>query len=370
MSKQKSGKKNQIFQFLFLGTMVVFGGVGGYFLGVYAGQTRKSGFDFFVMLVLMYAAFFLQLILHEGGHLVFGLMSGYGFSSFRVGSFMLLKDQKGFHWKRLKLSGTGGQCLMTCPEPKNGMIPVILYNLGGALINVITGLLFLALWKFLSVPGMLHDFFLFMAIAGLFYGAVNGIPLHTGSVDNDGMNAINLTRSRESNRAFQIQLRINGAVASGIRPDEMPDEWFEIPSAESMKNPMVAAVGYMAAARMLGPDRLSEAKNLEDRILSEAEGLVGIQRGLLICDRIYTELLTDQDPKVLNSLLTKQQLQFMKQMKNYPSVLRTRYTLALLKDRDSAAAEKIKKQFDKMARTYPYEVDITTERELMTLAEK
>ena len=37
--------------------------------------------------VFLAASFFLQIVLHEGGHLAAGLLSGYEFSSFRVLSF-------------------------------------------------------------------------------------------------------------------------------------------------------------------------------------------------------------------------------------------------------------------------------------------
>ena len=42
---------------------------------------------FGLMLAGMYLIMYLQIILHEGGHLIFGLLSGYGFSSFRVHIF-------------------------------------------------------------------------------------------------------------------------------------------------------------------------------------------------------------------------------------------------------------------------------------------
>ena len=61
---------------------------------------------------------------------------------------------------------------------------------------------------------------------------------------------------------------------------------------------------------------------------------------------------------------------FMKQMKNFPSVLRTEYIYALLYREDAALAEKYKAKFEKVAKTYPYQTDIQSERALMELAEK
>ena len=44
------------------------------------------------LLAAMYIAIFFHLILHEMGHLVFGKLSGYTFGSFRIFSFMWIKE--------------------------------------------------------------------------------------------------------------------------------------------------------------------------------------------------------------------------------------------------------------------------------------
>ena len=57
-------------------------------------------------------------------------------------------------------------------------------------------------------------------------------------------------------------------------------------------------------------------------------------------------------------------------MKTFPSVLRTEYAYALLGEKDIDKAQKIKDQFEKCAKTYPYPSDIDSERELMEIAEE
>ena len=59
----------------------------------------------------------------------------------------------------------------------------------------------------------------------------------------------------------------------------------------------------------------------------------------------------------------------MKSMKKFPSVLRTWYAYALLAERDGEKARKIKDQFEKCAKSYPYPSDIASERELMERVE-
>ena len=81
-------------------------------------------------LLLLALAYLLQVIIHEAGHLVFGLISGYEFVSFRIGSFMLAKGNNGkLSLKRYFLAGTAGQCLLAPPDfEEDGYLPVGLYN--------------------------------------------------------------------------------------------------------------------------------------------------------------------------------------------------------------------------------------------------
>lgn len=89
-------------------------------------------------LACLILSFWLQAILHEGGHLVCGLLSGYRFLSFRVGSFTLLRQNGRLVLRRFYLPGTGGQCLL---EPPDGdEVPFRLYNLGGGLANLLSAL--------------------------------------------------------------------------------------------------------------------------------------------------------------------------------------------------------------------------------------
>lgn len=79
----------------------------------------------------MYLAIILQIIIHEAGHLIGGILTGYKFSSFRIFNFMFIKENDKLKLKKLSLAGTGGQCLMSPPEFIEGKVPYILYNLGG-----------------------------------------------------------------------------------------------------------------------------------------------------------------------------------------------------------------------------------------------
>ena len=85
----------------------------------------------------VFVGVFLQLIIHEAGHLVCGLISGYRFVSFRVLSYTLLKEDNKFKVKEFSLSGTAGQCLLSPPDKPVEEVPIILYELGGILFNLL-----------------------------------------------------------------------------------------------------------------------------------------------------------------------------------------------------------------------------------------
>lgn len=169
----------------------------------------------------MYVALFFHMIVHEAGHLVFGLLTGYEFSSFRVASFMWLKENGKLKLKRRSIAGTGGQCLMTPPDMKDGKIPLVLYNLGGSFINITLGTLFLAGYLLCSDIPFLSPLLLIFAIVGFMSAMMNGIPMRMGTVDNDGYNAFALSRNKEAVEAFWVQLKVNEQCSKGVRLKDM-----------------------------------------------------------------------------------------------------------------------------------------------------
>ena len=112
------------------------------------GEMSERGMLFFMaywfgaMLVCV-AAVFLQIIFHEAGHLVFGLLSGFRMVSFRVANIILVRHDEGWQFGRFSIAGTGGQCLM---EPKIDdvkdahQMPYAWYLAGGVIANVVVAI--------------------------------------------------------------------------------------------------------------------------------------------------------------------------------------------------------------------------------------
>lgn len=376
MENKKQKKKSSIGKVIALFFGVAIGFACGFILAKFSegfsggtGSLSEELLTFALWMFGFYLAFLLQTIIHEAGHLVFGLMSGYNFSSFRILSFMCVKDNDKLSFRRLKIAGTGGQCLMSPPELSNGTIPVFLFNMGGALMNLFTSAVAVLLFFILRDVKLISGFLVIFAVVGVGTALLNGIPMRMDAINNDGYNAFSLRRDKNAVRAFWIQLTVNAEGAKGMRLKDMPEEWFAVPSDDLMKNSMLATVGVFACNRTMDMHKFEEAKTQIEHILEIESGIVGIHRNLLLCDLIYIELITENRKEVIDSLMTKELKQFMASMKKFPSVIRTEYVFNLLSERNMKKAEELKVKYEKYAKSYPYQSDIDSERELLSIAE-
>ena len=320
-----------------------------------------------LLFLALIVSLYMQIILHEAGHLICGLLSGYRFSSFRIGSFILLKSGGKFLLRRLTIAGTGGQCLMRPPVLKEGKIPVRLYNLGGALMNLVLFGLFLALY-FLAAAPLFKTVCLINAAIGLLFAATNGIPMRMGLIDNDGRNAFSLEKNPDAILAFYHQLKVNEMVAERMRLKDMPEEWFTVSESADQKNAIIASIEVFACNRLMDAHKFEEAEESIRALLSRG-GAVDLHKNLLICDLFYLTLLKG-DWQGAGALITKEQKRFMRAMRKFPTVIRTEYLFARFVSKDNAAIAEQSALWNQCKKQYPYPSDIQSEQELIDLAEK
>lgn len=318
---------------------------------------------------------YLNVIVHEVGHLLFGLLTGYQFSSFRILSFMWMRDERGkLCMKRYKLKGTGGQCLMEPPELVDGRMPTVLYNMGGSILNLAISAVCVGIWfvlaKGLEYRGVVTLFVMGFAVYGVYMALANGIPLHLGMIDNDGMNALNLRKNPKAMRAFWIELKYMSMLTQGKGIMDMPEEWSQLPTDAEMQNSHVAWLSGLSVDRLIVEHRFEEAIALLDHLLSADIALIRLTRCSLIYERIFCECMCGRDPETLEALRTHKQLKYMKAMKSHPGVIRTEYAYARLVERDPDKSSKLETQFEQAAKKYPYAGFLKHDRELMQLVKE
>ena len=330
-----------------------------------AGGVFKNLLVLLSGLLLLALAYGIQVIIHEAGHLLFGLISGYEFVSFRIGSFLLIRGSDGkLSMKRYYLAGTAGQCLMSPPDfEEDGYLPVGLYNMGGVLLNAISAMFFFWAYYLSGKTVILPMLFLCLGILGLSQALINALPLELGGVPTDGRNALSLGRDERALRAFWIQLKINQCSSQGMRYMDMPEDWFSLSGDEANSGPLNSALAVFRANRFMDMQQFQDAWQLISQLLEET-ALPGLYQNLLKVDSLYLQALKGQVPQPEKSLE-----KFMKAMKNYPSVLRSRCALALAAG-DGAKARELKQRLEALRQTYPFPGELESELELTALAEK
>ncbi len=374
MNENEKKKKTDWRQYIALAFFALIGFLCGLLYMIRESDAEKPFYMELLSLAILffgiYAVISVQLILHEAGHLVFGLLSGYKFISFRIFSLMWVKSNGKLRFGLLHIAGTGGQCLMAPPDMIDGKLPIVLYNLGGSLMNIIAGTLFFGLFFVFEGVPYFSTALLFFAVVGWILAVMNGVPMRMGTVDNDGYNAFALTRNPKAMKAFWVQLKATEYAANGVRLRDMPEEWFALPSDEEMKNSMIAVMGVFACNRLMEQDQFTEADKLMAHMLEIDSGLTGLHRNLMICDRIYVELITENRRNVWMQLISQLDKKFIKAMRNSLPVLRTEYAYALLGEADRAKAGRYEAQFHDKTKRYPYRTDVESERELMEIAKQ
>ena len=92
INNKKADAGTKISMSIMLLAGIVCGLAGGLLMARAEEQGLQSWVAMLALLFGLYGGMLIRIIVHEMGHLAFGLATGYKFSSFRIGSLMLKKE--------------------------------------------------------------------------------------------------------------------------------------------------------------------------------------------------------------------------------------------------------------------------------------
>ena len=222
-------------------------------------------------LLALIICFYLQVIIHEGGHLVAGLLTGYKFVSFRVLNWTLIRQNGRLHWRNYELAGTGGQCLLAPPDRPIDQIDTRWYNAGGVVANALISLVAIVLVWTCDLPEWLDIFLGMMAFIGILLVLTNGIPMKVGGVANDGSNLFQMEKDVPAKKCFCDILEVNACSQEGVPYNEMPERLFELPQPIDWTNSMHVGAVQFIATRMIAQHQWEEAYQLLTETLSHKD---------------------------------------------------------------------------------------------------
>ena len=320
----------------------------------------------FISLISLFIAGYLQIILHEAGHLLFGLATGYKFISFRIGKLTLIKEKGRFKIKYFKIPGTAGQCLLLPPDVSPQQLPFILYNLGGVLMNLFSAIV--AILLLTTIPSIftpLKLFLLFTALIGILFALLNGIPMKRSGIVNDGYNLRLMQKSLESRQALILQLKVNALFQEGTRLRDMPAEWFTGEDTE-YSNPLLTGVKGFCVSRLIDQKEFAQAEKLSQEILAHREEVIPLFVLEAECELLFLELIGQCRSEVIEELYSTSLQQYISRFgETSTGKQRLQCALALLWEKDRKAAEEIYNSVCRKRNHYLMKAETEMDIELM-----
>lgn len=315
-------------------------------------------------------ALYFHIIVHEGGHLVCGLATGYKFVSFRIFSWTLIKEENKYKIKKFSLAGTGGQCLLEMPDLPEDKLPVVWYNIGGVLGNIIFSLLALAILLIFNNGKYVSASLIIFIVIGLFLALTNGIPMKIQGISNDAANVLSLRKHPEGKIGLKLQLSVNAQCQRGVRLKDMPEDWFIVDDDFRPSDTIDAGLATMTASRYIDIREFDKAYDIFNKIIAPESKAIGIYVKESMCEMVFLSLLKGDEEK-FNQLYTKQLEKYINQFKSImSSKMRILFTIALLHDNDKAKAEEIYNKLlidrDKFLMKGEVEMDLDLMKEILT----
>lgn len=270
--------------------------------------------------VALAIAFVLHIIVHEGGHLVGGLLTGYRFVSFRIFSLTLLRRDGRYIVRRFNIPGTGGQCIMLPPEGDAAKVPFVIYNAAGVAANILLTAAAIPYFFIHSADSGMFAFLLalFIVIAGLWTAIINGIPMKINGMYNDAGNIRLMLRDMQVRRHFVLQLRAHALCQNGMRPKDFPQEWFNIPDSGEGYGLINVVTDMFAVAREIDRADYSRAHTMLTAIRDRCTTLPDMYEKEIDCELAFTSLMLGYEDEA-RALLTPDLTAYIRRTASYSS---------------------------------------------------
>lgn len=325
-----------------------------------------------VMFIFVFVVF-AQIIIHEAGHLIAGLMRGYRFLSFMILNFMITRKDGKFHFSRFGIPGAGGQCLMVPPAEGDTDAGIAFYNAGGVIINavvgIVSGLILAFFYDSMSFEAI--SFVWAFTIIGVIFAIQNGVPMSMGGLPNDGKNIKELKKDRFSTQVFLNSMRILASLQQGEDIDSVMPEYMCDDRELNLENSIHAmALNFDLCAAVSRKD-FGKACVIIDRALEASDKMVDIYVREFRMEQVFMAVAYPAYGHDAGRLMDDDLRAYMnKQALVRPDVLRMQYAYVRLYEHDEEKADAIYERFVKMCKTFYNLSEVRYETELVDMLRK
>lgn len=299
------------------------------------------------------ASIFIQIFLHELGHSLAAIFSGYDFIFFRLGSFAFVKKNGKLKIAKFEIPGTGGQALFAPKGKAYENFSYKLYMYAGIIINLFFSILAFIIMYF-NKNYFLDQFSYFFASVGIYIFLTNGLKIDA-EISNDVMQVKLLDKYEEYRIFIKYNLKIARLLVDGKEIKDMDQD--EVDFILSCDN-QFAEIGILKGdyySQNLDLDKAKEEyeKALDKEILSDR-----LQKQALINEIIYLSIIK-KDQANYEKYFSKEFEFFLDNfLLKLVNGYYTKYAKLLLIDKDEKAAEKLKTQYIRFRKNYIFESEI------------
>lgn len=278
------------------------GGVIGYSAGylIAINDLHFSRLDVIIFSLALIISYILHIIIHEAGHGIFGKLTGYKMISYRIFSFMWVWQKDGsIAYRRFKVPGTLGQCLMAPPLYEKGHFPFRFYLLGG----VLTNLIFSAIVGILFLPHSLVA--VAFVLTGVFIAITNILPMGF----NDGM-SLKIASSGEDQRCLlYIEFEANHQLNQGKTYLELPETFFELIPAKPRHTYFNDYQQFLRIARFSEEHNWSALNEQLESLWKRLDGMIPLYQIEIKKELIFSLSLSNTADQRLSQLWSNKQVQ-------------------------------------------------------------
>jgi hypothetical protein len=343
----------------------------GYYLGLSYINQFSDGIDFFTGLVVLFAAIFigmfLHVVLHEFGHLIAGLHSGYSFVALCIFNVTFVKENGKLKLKKYRVPGISGGCMLSPPDMKDGKYPFKLYGVGGLSVNFLTSIVCLTVFFCLAeTAGLWASAFLMIGLLGALVGIMNLIPSNI-LAPSDGYILFNMEKEENATmrRGLWSCFRIQKLDAEGIRPRDIPTELYDWVDTNEVDNLFALGTASNQYKCLLDKQEFNQAGELIRFLCDNAKNISEMQKTSFDGDLLFHELINECRQEEIDRLYTEKLKKFIKFARTDASVQRVLYAYARLALKDDAKAKEHLDLFNRACARSIFSGTVLCEKELV-----
>lgn len=361
---------------------LVIGGVAGYFIGTGIGSLISgNSFDvstdkissmaagegmlvFFTAILAIITGFVVLVSVHEAGHLVAGLATGYKFVSFRIFNLTFIRMDGKMKIKSFGVAGTGGQCLLLPPDKPLEDIPSAWYNAGGVLANIMVLILGIPILLISENPFVIEFTAVFLMI-DLLMILSNGIPMKLNGLGNDGYNLLHMHKDLKSKKSIIMQLRANALIQQGLRPVEMPSELFRMEEVADWKNPLEVSLPLAHASLLVDRMEFDKARSEFEEMYGHRNEIMQLYNFEIAGELAFCAMVTGDTAlaeRVLEPKVRKYIQTYSKVMSGKQRIL---FAMALYLEGDIAKASEIFRKLESEKDKYLLQGEVRSDLAIM-----